>query len=70
MHNESSLADVEIESESSYDKSPGFKNRHSVDAVQSNLEELSDSLIQDAIDIISATTPIEINSGCGSPVSV
>lgn len=57
LHNDSSLVSAEIESESSYAKSPGFKTRNSLEVEKSNLDELEDSLIQDAIDIISATSP-------------
>lgn len=80
VHNESSLADVDIESESSYELMNGFSEsqRKGNEVHTSNQSQrvrtsskkpqdsprvkniLDDSLVEDALEIISATTPADI----------
>ena len=66
--NESSLADAEVEvgsSSGSGDKKKGRPprlNMNSLYVEHSNTDELEDSLIQEAIEIISATTPYDLAS--------
>ena len=69
--NESSLADAKLLSGSSSGRdSLHFKGRQSLDVEPSNHDELEDSLIQEAIEIISATTPNEFyGSLCDEPDS-
>ena len=67
-------AEVEVDTSSSNDKKKGSRppklsmNLNSMFVEHSNTDELEDSLIQEAIEIISATTPYDLASrGDDSP---